>query len=156
MTGAPDTAQEELLLHASCVAVAGAGVLILGPSGCGKSALALWLMAFGAELVVDDYTLIRRAGDSLHARAPERISGLIEAREVGILCATPRESAELVLIVDLGPQETQRLPPTRRRALLGVELPLLYGSRAPHFAPAVLQYIKGGVLSEMRIPHDPA
>ena len=36
------------ILHASCVAVAGRGLLIAGASGSGKSALALDLMAFGA------------------------------------------------------------------------------------------------------------
>ena len=42
-----------VLLHASCVAVAGRAVLITGPSGSGKSSLALTLLAHGAALVAD-------------------------------------------------------------------------------------------------------
>ena len=38
------------LVHASCVAVDGKGLLILGPSGAGKSALALALIAMGAPI----------------------------------------------------------------------------------------------------------
>ena len=48
-----------LILHGSCVAVEGRGVLIVGPSGAGKSSLALALMALGAELVADDRTEVR-------------------------------------------------------------------------------------------------
>jgi len=46
--------------HATTVAVAGRGLMIEGPSGSGKSALALELMAFGAELVADDRTRVAR------------------------------------------------------------------------------------------------
>ncbi len=46
------------IVHASCVAFGGAGVLILGPSGSGKSALALALMGLGAALVADDRVLL--------------------------------------------------------------------------------------------------
>ena len=44
----------ETILHATCIAWQGRGVLIRGPSGSGKSALALGLMAHGAVLVADD------------------------------------------------------------------------------------------------------
>ena len=44
------------ILNASCVAWQGRGALILGRSGAGKSALALQLMALGADLVSDDRT----------------------------------------------------------------------------------------------------
>ncbi len=64
--------------HASCVAYGGRGVLILGASGRGKSALALRLMALGAVLVADDRTDLCREGDSVMARAPDAIKGMIE------------------------------------------------------------------------------
>ena len=40
-----------MIMHASCIAHRGRGLLILGPSGAGKSTLALEMMAFGAALV---------------------------------------------------------------------------------------------------------
>lgn len=64
MTGADRT-----ILHASCVALDGRGLLILGPSGSGKSALALELMALGADLVADDRTEIEGQGPDLVAAA---------------------------------------------------------------------------------------
>ena len=76
-----------VLLHASCVAISGRGVLIIGPSGSGKSALALQLMAFGASLVADDQTELTVQGGTLIARCPPTMSGLIEARGLGILRA---------------------------------------------------------------------
>ena len=47
-------------LHASCVAKDGRAILIAGRSGTGKSDLALRLIDRGAQLVSDDYTVVRR------------------------------------------------------------------------------------------------
>ena len=58
---------------------------MIGPSGAGKSALALQLLALGAELVADDRTDIIRQGDHLIADVPQAIAGMIEARGMGIL-----------------------------------------------------------------------
>ncbi|MDA3887407.1 MAG: serine kinase, partial [Allgaiera sp.] len=67
----PDSGPEgESILHASCVALDGRGVLILGPSGAGKSGLALQLMALGARLVADDRTRLNPRAGRLIARAP--------------------------------------------------------------------------------------
>ncbi|MEF9600929.1 HPr kinase/phosphatase C-terminal domain-containing protein, partial [Paracoccus sp. PXZ] len=74
-----------MILHASCIAHRGRGLLILGPSGAGKSTLALEMMAFGATLVADDRTILRREGGRIVADAPDSIRGRIEARGVGIL-----------------------------------------------------------------------
>lgn len=71
-------------LHATCVAIGNAGVLIEGPSGSGKSDLALRLIDRGAVLVSDDYTELSRVGDRLTARAPATIAGQIEVRGLGI------------------------------------------------------------------------
>src|ERR1051326_6191249 len=59
------------LVHASCVAVDGIGVLIRGPSGSGKSDLALRLIAGGADLVCDCYCELSVVAGRLIARAPE-------------------------------------------------------------------------------------
>ena len=131
------------LLHASCVAVAGRGLLILGPSGAGKSALALQLMALGADLIADDQTEVRLEDAALIARCPPTIHGLIEARGVGLLRAPALAETALVLAVDLGQTETQRLPPRRSLAFFDTPLDLVFGNESRHFPSALLCYLKG-------------
>lgn len=113
------------ILHASCVAAAGRGLLILGAPGAGKSALALDLIALGAELVADDLVALRRAADGVEAFAP-RGAGLIEARGLGLLrlpaCVGP---VRVALALDLDRIEGDRLPPRRSARLLGAPVPLL-------------------------------
>ena len=72
-------------LHASCVAKDGRAILISGRSGSGKSDLALRLIDRGADLVSDDYTIVRRVGGKLVATAPENIRNKLEIRGLGIL-----------------------------------------------------------------------
>jgi hypothetical protein len=49
-----------MILHGTCVAIRGRGVLLLGPSGAGKSDLALRLIDRGAALVGDDGIEVER------------------------------------------------------------------------------------------------
>ncbi|WP_435166151.1 HPr kinase/phosphorylase [Falsirhodobacter sp. 1013] len=129
-----------MILHASAVAWQGRGVLILGPSGSGKSMLALELMGLGAVLIADDRTEI---DPDLTARAPTAIAGLIEARGVGLLRAD-HAPARLVLAVDLGRPEPERLPQIRHTLVHDMRLPLVLGQGQGHLACAILQYLKGG------------
>lgn len=131
-------------LHASCVAVEGQGLLILGPSGAGKSRLALQMMALGAALVADDQVVLTREGKALVATAPPNISGLIEARGVGLLRATPAGPTPVALAVDLAQPEPDRLPPSRHLELFGCRIPLVLGRDADHLSYALLQYLRGG------------
>lgn len=144
ITGHRVTRADETVRHASCVAVDGKGVLICGASGTGKSGLALELMGYGAHLVADDRTVLRRTGDKIHASAPEAIRGKIEARGIGILHADPVEEALIVLIVGLDEPETERLPPQRSEQLLGLSVPFVQNYGIPHLAAAIHQYLKGG------------
>ncbi|MCH2069528.1 HPr kinase/phosphorylase [Shimia sp.] len=139
-----DIAVEETLLHASCVADDGRAVLIRGAAGRGKSSLALQLMAYGAELVSDDQTVVRLSEGRLLASAPDTTRGLIEARSVGILRANPVQDIPLHLVIDLDQTEDQRLPHPRQVQVLGQELPMLLGVDAPYFAAAVLQLLRHG------------
>lgn len=132
------------ILHASCVSWNGQAVLFCGKSGAGKSSLALQLMAFGADLIADDQVLLSADLGTVTATAPDTIKGLIEARGVGLLNADPISSSTVTLVVDLDTSETSRLPLTHCISLLGVELPLICHNNAPHFAAAILQYLKGG------------
>jgi HPr kinase/phosphorylase len=131
-------------LHATCVAFAKRGVLILGPSGSGKSALGLQLMALGARLVADDRTILTPKAGALIATSSSAIRGLIEARGLGLIRADAIASAPIALVVDLGHTETDRLPPFRRITLCGIDLALVLGQQSPHFPSSLLAYMNGG------------
>ncbi len=114
------------LIHGTAVALGRAGVLLRGPSGAGKSDLALRLIDQGAELVSDDQiALTRRAGEVVMS-APPAISGMIEARGVGLLRLPRLAEAALRLVVDLVPAAgIERLPEQRSCDILGVPVPLI-------------------------------
>jgi HPr kinase/phosphorylase len=132
------------ILHATCVCVDGRGLLILGPSGSGKSALGLRLLALGARLIADDRCEVCAVEGRLIARSPAPISGLIEARGVGILRAPVETEAEVSLVADLGQTEDQRLPPMRRITILGCDLDLVLHVRYAHFPDALMLYLRHG------------
>lgn len=109
-------------IHASCVAIGDAAVLIAGRSGAGKSDLALRLIDRGARLVSDDYTELRREGAALVARPPGALAGKIEVRGIGIVAMEHRAdvAVRLIVVIDDAPP---RLPdPPARRTLAGVAL----------------------------------
>ena len=134
--------QQEVIVHATCVALADNAVLIRGPSGSGKSGLALQLMALGCQLVSDDGTLISKRDGVLFASAPLAIQGRIEARGVGLLAAEVKDTARLMLVVDLDQLETQRLPAWHSTKILDCTLPLLHRVESAYFPAAILQYLK--------------
>lgn len=112
-----------LLVHGSCVALGGRGVLLRGASGAGKSDLALRLIDTGARLVADDQVALDRRGDAVVAHAPEAIAGLIEVRGLGILRLDHLPEAALALVVDLVEPPLERMPRERTAHLLDVALP---------------------------------
>lgn len=130
------------IFHATTVAVEGRGVAILGASGSGKSALALQLIALGAQLVADDRTIMATTGNSLTARAPDTIAGRIEARGVGLLTLPFVPEIKVYLAVDMDQAEENRLPHPHHRTLLGQTIPCLYRIDAPHFAAALFLILK--------------
>ena len=111
------------LIHATCVAIDGAGVLLRGPSGAGKSDLALRLIDRGAVLVGDDYLHATARGDTLWVAVPDRIAGSIEVRGVGIVAMPHRPEAQVALVVDLG--EEDRLPEPAEVIIAGIALPIV-------------------------------
>lgn len=131
-------------VHASCVAWQGRAVLILGGAGAGKSTLALQLMALGCDLVADDRVQLDADGTGINVTAPPTIKDMIEARGIGILGAASISEARLVLAVDLDNITDARMPQRRFITLLRQDVPLIYRVQGPHFAPAVLQVLKGG------------
>jgi HPr kinase/phosphorylase len=120
-------------IHATCVRIGSAGkafgapqqagILLLGKSGSGKSDLALRLIAAGAELVADDRVELFVEGKRLHARAPARIAGLIEAHGIGIFEIPYTDETRIALAVELT-GAVERLPRHRRYSPAALGLPL--------------------------------
>lgn len=111
-----------MLIHATCVARAGSGLLLLGPPGAGKSLLALRLIEAGWSLAADDQVLLRRDHDALRAEAPAPLAGMIEARGLGIFRDIAHAPVRLAAVARLT-IAPPRLPEPARFAALGLTLP---------------------------------
>ncbi len=136
--------QDSAIVHASCVALDGRGLLITGDAGSGKSGLALQLMALGSLLVADDRVELKMSGNKATAQSPENIRGVIEARGLGLLRADTVGSVALAYVVDLNRTETARLPDPVDVKLLRQTVPLLHAADIPHFAASLIQLLKAG------------
>ncbi len=135
---------DQIDVHATCVAWQKRAVLITGASGTGKSGLALNLMGMGCKLVADDKVILTSDGAAVTATCPPVGNGMIEARGIGVLRADTAGDASVLLVVDLDQEETKRLPAQRHVTMLGCDLPLIYKVSGPHFAAAILQFLKAG------------
>jgi hypothetical protein len=135
-----------VIVHAGLIATrlngAWRGVLVEGPSGAGKSDLMLRALELGFRLVADDRVILWASGaageERLFGRAPDPLSGLIEARGVGVVPAAPRTLAEVALTVRPGAPD--RVPEPAFRDIQGLRLPqldLVYGEAS---APAKLRH----------------
>ncbi len=106
-------------LHAACIALGEAGVLILGPSGSGKSTLALLLAdSPGGALVADDRVRVSLREGRPVARAHPGEAGRVEIRGQGLVTAgwlglATRGEVALALAVDLV-ETAPRLPEPQR------------------------------------------
>jgi serine kinase of HPr protein (carbohydrate metabolism regulator) len=114
------------VLHATALAEWRGGawraVLLRGPSGAGKSDFALRALAAGWRLVADDRVLAWASGGRLYARAPRRLSGLVEARGLGVVPVQHLAWAEIKLVVDLSedPAAVERTPEPEWEQIAGV------------------------------------
>lgn len=122
-------------VHASAVAIAGRGVLILGASGRGKSDLALRLIDRGAVLIADDQVELAARGGRLEACAPATIHGKLEVRGVGIVDCDA-VAAPIALVVDLD-GAPERMPEPGALTLEGIAVPTV--ALAPFDASAPIK-----------------
>lgn len=143
-SGVSDQMVPSLIVHATCVAYRGQGLLITGASGSGKSALALQMLGYGCDLVADDRVALFVDVATLMAKVPKNLPHLIEARGIGLLNVSLVGPAKLVAVVDMDIEETDRLPQTREIAHLGQTVPLFYKVDGPHFAAGLVQMLKHG------------
>lgn len=138
--------QDSAWVHASCVAVADQGILVIGASGSGKSALALRMLSLGAGLVADDRVILEQDQDQVIATAVPHLSGVIEARQIGLLRAEPYGPAPLAYVVDLDREQPARLPDPVSIQVLGQCLPLFHGANVPSLPEALIQIATMGCL----------
>ena len=152
-------------IHATCVAIDGAGVLLLGPSGCGKSDLALRLLNPGGcdatvhRLVSDDRVELTKAEGRLFASPPATIAGRLEVRGVGIIMVPHVWNVELYLAVELvSPYAVPRLPDRDGDPLelIGVRIPRFrlapFEASAPAKIIAAADAVMNSSFSEELVP----
>lgn len=131
-----------MMIHATCVALSGKGVLLLGEPGSGKSDLALRLIDGGAKLVADDQVCMESRGGWLIASPPPKLAGMIEARGIGILTLPYESEARLALAVKLLPRaEVERLPESAFFDCLDLRIPLVCLHAFDASAPARLRLL---------------
>lgn len=154
-------------VHATCVAIDGAGVLLLGPPGSGKSDLALRLICGrspqlpgtsgnGPVLISDDRVRLRAEDGLLLAFPPDPIAGRLEVRGVGVLSVPCMSGIAVALAVELVPPDRVPRIPDRRRtafAMGGAAVPLLHLAPFEASAPAkVIMAVRG--IAENRFAED--
>ncbi|MEO5343222.1 MAG: hypothetical protein H7842_07775 [Gammaproteobacteria bacterium SHHR-1] len=114
-------------IHATLVALWGAGLLLTGPSGSGKSSLAWGLLQRGHALVVDDSPCLFPRNGRLYGQYRAGFEGLIHLPDRG-LCDVrryfgPAASLRRVRVLGLAAlQDAPPLAPDQRLCLHGVAL----------------------------------
>ncbi|MET0743483.1 MAG: serine/threonine protein kinase [Microvirga sp.] len=134
-------------LHAGCVVVGEAGILIRGAAGAGKSSLGRDIVLQArrrhlfALLVSDDRTLIANRHGRLVASPPAAIAGRVEVRGTGIIRQPFEPAAVLRLVIDLSADPPDRYPEESDRVagLCGVMLPRLRAQIGAPLADIVLE-----------------
>ena len=136
-------------VHASCVLVGEAGILIEGASGAGKSTLAREIVAAArlagrfARLVSDDRTRLEVRNGRIVARTVAAIAGQIEIRGLGIVGTAHEGGAVVRLVLSLSSDAPPRwpLPEDSLAPLCGIMVPRLFLQSGAASAPLVLAWL---------------
>jgi serine kinase of HPr protein (carbohydrate metabolism regulator) len=138
------------MIHASCVLVGEAGLLIRGESGTGKSSLVREIL-FHADrtgrfcrLVSDDRTRVTAHHGRLVAHPVEPLSGCLEIRGVGIVRQPFEPAAVIRLVIDLS-EDVPRYPDDRdgQVDLCGVMVSRIRGRTGAMSADIALARLSG-------------
>lgn len=127
-------------VHASCVLIGEAGVLIIGQSGTGKTSLALSLLSECvngnrfSRMVSDDRTLLSVNGGRVRACSHTQIAGCYELRGLGIRKIGYEKSAIVRLVVHCQAGQGPRYPEPEGMtwSFEGVSLPMISVSQNHH------------------------
>jgi HPr kinase/phosphorylase len=137
-------------IHACCVVVGEAGLLIRGPSGAGKSSLVREILLHAGHtgrfcrLVSDDRTRLKAQHGRLVASPVEPLSGCLEIRGIGIVRQAFEPAAVIRLVVDLS-EDPPRLPGDEdgQVSLCGVMVPRIRGRTGAMSADIALACLSG-------------
>jgi serine kinase of HPr protein (carbohydrate metabolism regulator) len=137
-------------LHASCVVVREAGILIRGSSGAGKSLLARELLLDAerrgrfARLVCDDRVRVANRNGRLVAQAVPAIAGKLEARGFGALTLDHEGAAVVRGLIDCLTEDPPRLPEQvdETTDIAGVRLPRLVLRMGPESSGFAVLWIE--------------
>lgn len=140
-------------VHASCVVVGEAGVLLRGPSGSGKSRLAYDLLWEGARaglyaaLVGDDRVALQAHHGRVVARAVPEIAGLLEVRGLGLVSTAPAPACVVRLVVDCLAEPGARMPEAGDTVAVisGTTLPRMAMRVEPGLAARILPRVVAGM-----------
>jgi HPr kinase/phosphorylase len=139
-------------VHATCIVVGEAGILLRGRPGAGKSTLARRIVENAgrrgrfARLVSDDRVLVEPRAGRLLARAHGTTAGLIEARGLGLMRADHEAAAIVRLVVDVGGPPLDRMPEKEDLEVVLQGVPLLRLAAGPEEADRVLLHLDGTIL----------
>lgn len=108
-------------LHATAIAWAGQGLLIIGAPASGKSSLAAALIEKGAALIADDTVQLHAQTLPFQLVAEPTLHGVLALRGMGLLRVPHVATAPLQLVVQLCPVWDADISPTI--SLLGNTIP---------------------------------